>query len=154
MTTTHIQEREPDPQAGLGPGYETRDASVPGLLTFGVGLIVFGVVLQLLMLGIYRLFVNERPDAVKEVATDNLYQQLRTLHHDEDQALGGYGWVDRKEGIVRIPIDRAIDLVAEKGIRFGRGPRTELEMASHGGSPVPDAAADAKKPAEEAGSKK
>jgi hypothetical protein len=26
--------------------------------------------------------------------------------------LGGYGWVDRRSGIVRIPIDRAMDLVA------------------------------------------
>jgi hypothetical protein len=28
-------------------------------------------------------------------------------------ALGSYGWVDQARGVVRIPIDRAIDLVAE-----------------------------------------
>jgi hypothetical protein len=30
-------------------------------------------------------------------------------------ALGGYGWVDEERGIVRIPIDRAIDIVARRG---------------------------------------
>ncbi len=29
--------------------------------------------------------------------------------------LDGYGWVDRKAGIVHIPIDRAIDLELERG---------------------------------------
>ena len=34
----------------------------------------------------------------------------------EDQILNSYGWVDRSKGIVRIPIDRAIDLLAKRGL--------------------------------------
>jgi hypothetical protein len=30
--------------------------------------------------------------------------------------LSSYGWVDRRAGIVRIPIERAMDLVAERGL--------------------------------------
>ena len=134
MTTEH----PPDVHPGHvpGPGYETRDASVPSLLSFGVGLIIAIVVIQLLMLGFYHRFVKERPKEVAEKATENLYQQLRDLHRNEAEALGSYGWVDRKEGVVRIPIERAIDVVAEKGVRFGKGPKSELEMNSHAGTPV------------------
>lgn len=34
----------------------------------------------------------------------------------EDDLLTHYGWVDRPKGIVRIPIDRAMDLIAAKGL--------------------------------------
>jgi hypothetical protein len=32
------------------------------------------------------------------------------------QKLNSYGWVDRSSGIIRIPIDRAIDLAAQRGL--------------------------------------
>lgn len=34
----------------------------------------------------------------------------------EEEALGSYNWVDQKAGIVRIPIEQAIDLVAQRGL--------------------------------------
>ena len=43
--------------------------------------------------------------------------------------LSGYGWVDRPAGIVRIPIDRAIDLVCE-----AEAPKS---AAAAGGRPAP-----------------
>jgi hypothetical protein len=140
MTAEHAPNAHPDP--GDGTGYETRDASVSALLKFGVGLILFMVVVQFMMLGIYRVFVAERPEATKPPTTTNLYQQLRDLHHDEETNLESYGWVDRKAGIVRIPIERAIELVAEKGVGFGKGPKSELEMNSHAGTMVPAAEVD------------
>ena len=35
---------------------------------------------------------------------------------EEDWILQNYGWVDEKAGMVRIPIDRAMDLLAERGL--------------------------------------
>ena len=130
------------------PGYETRDVNISGLLRFAVGLIVALVVIQFAMLGFQRVFLAEQPRPILEQAQSNIYQQLRNLHRDEEAALSSYGWVDRKAGVVRIPIDRAIDLVAEKGVRFGKGPKTEVEMNSHAGTRVssPSAEKDAKKP--------
>ena len=59
--------------------------------------------------------------------------------------------------MVRIPIDRAIELVAEKGVPFGKGPKTEVEMNSHAGTPVPAAddgdGQDATTPPDEDGTK-
>jgi hypothetical protein len=123
--------------AGPGPGYETKDARAIPLLMFGVGLIIALIVVELLMLVFYGLFIAERPKTINEPAESNIYEQLRELHRTEDTTLSSYAWVDREKGVVRIPIERAIDLVAEKGTPFGKGPKTELEMNSHAGPPVP-----------------
>jgi hypothetical protein len=153
-----------------GPGHETRDANIYALLRFAGGLIAVLVVIHLVMLAFQYVFVTERPQSPEEQeqarsilpgppleqeqtqAQVNIYQQLRKLHSDEEAMLSRYDWVDRKAGVVRVPIDRAIDLVAEKGIQFGKGPKTEIEMNSHAGTPVPlppaEAEKDAKKPPE------
>ena len=38
------------------------------------------------------------------------------LRPGEDAILNSYGWVDQKNGIARIPIDRAIDILAARGL--------------------------------------
>jgi hypothetical protein len=38
------------------------------------------------------------------------------LRRSEDKALAEIGWVDRKAGIARIPIDDAMKIVAEQGL--------------------------------------
>jgi hypothetical protein len=42
--------------------------------------------------------------------------ELKELHDDEDAILNSYGWVDPNKGTVRIPIDQAVDIVAQKGL--------------------------------------
>lgn len=42
--------------------------------------------------------------------------QLNGIRLAEDQTLYSYGWVDEKSGIVRIPIERAMDLLVERGL--------------------------------------
>jgi hypothetical protein len=41
---------------------------------------------------------------------------LRKLRESEDALLLHYGWADRSNGRVRIPISRAMDLLAEHGV--------------------------------------
>jgi len=41
---------------------------------------------------------------------------LKTLRATEDAALSRYGWIDRKAGIVRVPIERAMELLIERGV--------------------------------------
>ena len=42
--------------------------------------------------------------------------QLDQIRIDEAQTLSTYDWVDQKAGTVRIPIDRAMDLIAQRGL--------------------------------------
>jgi hypothetical protein len=43
-------------------------------------------------------------------------RELRELRAAEDAALHGYAWIDKDRGLVRIPIDRAIDVLAQRGL--------------------------------------
>jgi hypothetical protein len=42
--------------------------------------------------------------------------QLNGIRLDEDNTLYSYGWVDEKAGTVRIPIERAMDLLVQRGL--------------------------------------
>ena len=44
------------------------------------------------------------------------YKQLLDVHAREDHVLNSYAWVDKSQGIVRIPIDQAIDELVKKGL--------------------------------------
>jgi hypothetical protein len=39
---------------------------------------------------------------------------LARLRAEEDARLNGYGWVDKRAGVVRIPIERAMVLMVER----------------------------------------
>jgi hypothetical protein len=43
-------------------------------------------------------------------------KELRQMRAAEDTALNSYGWVDRSSGSVRIPIERAMEILAKKGL--------------------------------------
>jgi hypothetical protein len=48
--------------------------------------------------------------------TDDGYQEITDIHAKEDLLLENYSWVDEGKGTVRIPIERAMELVAERGL--------------------------------------
>jgi len=48
--------------------------------------------------------------------TDDGYQEITDMHAKEDLLLENYSWVDQGKGTVRIPIERAMELVAERGL--------------------------------------
>jgi hypothetical protein len=41
---------------------------------------------------------------------------LQQLLEAENAKLNSYGWIDRSAGVIRIPIDRAMDLLAQRGL--------------------------------------
>jgi hypothetical protein len=79
-----------------------------------------------LLIGVFRFF-NTR-DARGEKAVDPVKifpspqllpdepKNLSQFRASERSILGGYGWVDQKNGLVRIPIDQAMDLLAKRGL--------------------------------------
>ena len=116
------------PQSG---GYETRDVSVKLF-----GMVILGMVcVTLLGMAVSLWYFNlsrERrqasdtpppplsatlPQAPPEPRLQvNPGTDLRKYQVDEEEALNSYAWIDAKGGIVRIPIERAMDLVAQRGL--------------------------------------
>ncbi|MCS6926547.1 MAG: hypothetical protein NZ578_11670 [Candidatus Binatia bacterium] len=110
--------------------HESYAVDIRPLVLFGLGLAVLVVVSALLMAWLFGYF-GERQ--VRQEAPTSLFREerqpppaprlqvdppadLRRLRAAEDAVLQSYGWVDRDAGIVRIPIDRAIALLAERGL--------------------------------------
>ena len=46
----------------------------------------------------------------------------------ENEILTHYKWVDRQRGIVSIPIDRALDIIAQRGLPHAAAPPAKLEL--------------------------
>ena len=42
--------------------------------------------------------------------------EINDFRMQEEQTLNSYGWVDQQAGVVRIPIDRAMQLLAQRGL--------------------------------------
>ena len=50
------------------------------------------------------------------------HAELLRLRAAEDSMLTTYGWVDRDSGLARIPVSRAMALIAERGLALHAGP--------------------------------
>ncbi|MGH9529127.1 MAG: hypothetical protein ACRD2S_04325 [Terriglobales bacterium] len=74
----------------------------------------------------------------KNFSQPRLETNERTENNDfrleEEQKLHSYGWVDQQSGAVRIPIDRAMDLIAQRGLnttpRAGTTPESVVNTIS------------------------
>jgi hypothetical protein len=113
-------------------GYEPKDASVPWVFGIVVFLACSGIVIQALLVGVLHHMVGgpSATDAFsagrhqKQPAPSGVFPRLQVsprldlaqFHAREDEELTNYGWVDRSNGIVRIPIERAMDVVLQKGL--------------------------------------
>jgi len=118
------------------PRHETRDLSIRAIVLFAVGLVVFGGISHLLLTRLFGKFAEReaRRDSpppplrgVRVVPPEPRLEEshgvlLGELRRHEEEELRSYGWVNREQGIVRIPIDRAMRLVAERGLPARPGP--------------------------------
>jgi len=62
------------------------------------------------------------------VQTDEGNQDIADLHAREDLLLENYTWVDESKGTVRIPIERAMELIAERGLPVAPAVQTAAPM--------------------------
>ena len=115
-------------------GHETADAEIGPLIKFAVFLAVTTVACALIVVVLYR-YLDQREAAEKagqypltagvtrplpplpRLQTYPFYD-LKAFRKEEDRVLEHYTWVDKNAGIVRIPIERAIDLLAAKGLPY------------------------------------
>ena len=107
---------------------EDNSVSVTQLFWFAtgvVGLVLLGVLISALA---FKFFVKQTPmgpnaspfQDTRELPSGVRLQtaaptDLKQYHEQQDQILKSYGWVDQKNGVARIPIDRAMDLTLQKG---------------------------------------
>ena len=62
------------------------------------------------------------------VQIDDGNQDVADLHAREDLLLANYTWVDQSKGTVRIPIERAMQLIAQRGLPVAPAVQTQALM--------------------------
>jgi hypothetical protein len=121
-----------EPRNNPAVAHEPTDADARAITRFGIGLALVVVLSQLLLWWFFdHLSVRElklsppvpaliKAEAPKEPPEPRLQGNpqldMRKLRETEDAVLNHYAWVDPDRGIVRIPIERAMEIVAQKGL--------------------------------------
>lgn len=122
--------------------FEPRDLSASSVLGFLGALVIVGVLIYFLLAGVYRFL--DRYEKAQEPPRNPLVQatkgdtrhptvrdenrfplprletnegeQMNDQRLQEEETLNTYGWLDRKAGIARIPIEHAMELTVERGL--------------------------------------
>lgn len=117
-------------QKAIEAGHEERDLSPKSIVVFALSL---AGTIALVIWVCYALFTHfstvqmktqtpasplvippkQVPGPQLVVRSGEEYQRLLAA---EEALLKSYGWVDRDKGLVHIPIERAIDILAQKGL--------------------------------------
>jgi hypothetical protein len=113
--------------------HEEQDVNAFAITKFGIGLSIVIIVTMFVLWGLLTFFkarltsevtllpgtnavptVSKLPPAPRLQA--NPRTDLRSMRTEEEQQLRGYGWIDQQHGVVRIPIERAMDILAQRGL--------------------------------------
>jgi hypothetical protein len=138
--------------------YERQDVSARGIFYFIAGLLAATLLISFLLNGLYKILdkrfetrqppvnplaanvpkdTRQVPPQYPETAfpdprleTDER-TQLNSIRIAEEQKLNSYGWVDEKAGTMHIPIERAMELLAQRGLplrpQSGAQPQNEAQ---------------------------
>ena len=122
------------PVTGAGPAgraYETRDLPVrTAVLTLGALVVISALFLVVTSVfqfayvgrlpclcppnGVFSVSATAVPTAV--VRRQNPDSEVDQYATEEQQRLHTYGWIDQSAGVVHIPIERAMDLLLQRGL--------------------------------------
>ena len=126
--------------------HETSDINIRAIIWFIAILTAIVLAMNVSMWGMFRVlqyFERKYEPAVTPLAREAVQQptefpeprlqtapwtDLRTFRAEQEHHLNGYGWVDEKAGVARIPISKAKEMLLQKGIPV----RPELADASEG----------------------
>jgi len=124
------------------PGFERQDMVPGSVYAFLAALAVAGILVAFVLWGLYRVLdtyqnrhqpaqnplVQSAETSLRNVPADaytkfpqprlerNERQEINDFRLKEEQTLNSYGWVDQKTGVARIPIERAMQLIAQRGL--------------------------------------
>jgi len=116
-----------------GAGYEKRDANAKWIFGIVAFLLVSGLIMHFVLAGVMeRLGKTPYPTdelngtrrgAETRAQARNVphlqimsKEELTEFRTKEEAELNSYGWINRTSGVVRIPVQRAMDLLLQRGL--------------------------------------
>jgi len=122
------------PQGRIGGsrrGHEPNTIGVRGIIICTIALFGTGIAIQVVFGLVMKHFADQehRLDSLypSRIAIDvdqfptprvqkNPAVDLARMRAEEQRRVAAYGWVDRKAGIAHIPVERAMDILAQTGL--------------------------------------
>lgn len=136
--------------------YDRSDLSARGIVSFLIGLAITIIFIHLIAWGFIRAYTHFEPKAMARTSAiiepqavppqgDPVLRfpapqlqpdptaDLNKYRDAVEQQLDSAGWIDQKAGVAHIPVERAIDLVAQRGLPV-RPPQTEAQQSDAPGN--------------------
>ncbi len=127
------------------------DFNLRGVLVTSIALMIVAVLVQVLMLVVFRYFdareSTRAPRRYPLAGTEtqlppqpriqaNPAEDLNDLRLKDETVLTSYGWINQQAGVARIPIERAMKLVLERGlpVRSNAPPENDAPQPSDASS--------------------
>src|SRR5690349_283198 len=118
---------------------ERRDVNVLAVTGFGLGIAGAVIVVVFLMWFLFDRFaaremrlspqpepmmaINPRKTPPEPRLQKAPVMDLKSFRAGEDSVLNSYAWIDPEKGVVRIPVARAMELIAKEGLPSRQGER-------------------------------
>ena len=146
-----------------GAGFEQQDLGSRPVYGFLISLVVVGVLVYYVLWGVFHFLdafnrkhqppvspMVQAEQDTREPSTprtnlkiqqefpeprleDNERTELAPFRYQEEQTLNSYGWVDQNAGVAHIPITKAMELLAQRGLpttpQAGTAPTSTVGMA-------------------------
>jgi FtsZ-interacting cell division protein ZipA len=119
---------EEQPRTPQAIGHETTDVNPYYLTLFGIGLLVIVAIVLLVLAWMFRRMETaaRRADPPPSPVADDQVPppprlqtapaaDLAQMRREDQHVLSSYAWTDREQRKVRIPIDRAMEILVQRG---------------------------------------
>jgi hypothetical protein len=110
-------------------GHETRDVNAWAVGRFAIALVLLCIGAVALLFGLFRYFESAYGGPAQPIALDDARAlppaptlqrtpvlDLQRFRAAEDEVLNSYSWIDREHGIVHVPIQVAMEMLAKQGL--------------------------------------
>ncbi len=128
----HQHELGPEPAAAdLAAGHEISDVSIGGLIKFLAGLVVSLIIVVLAVAWLFDLLADRAAEAdppksrlakLRDTVPpaprlqESPAFEMRMMRDEQAAALGQTRWIDQQTKVVQVPVERAMQLIAERGL--------------------------------------
>lgn len=119
------------------PLHEADNVSVRVMATIGLGFLIFVIVASGSVALAFKWLDADSTLVSAEVVVKrqltgpgvhpNQAEERRQIQASEDALLNQYGWQNQQHDVARIPIDRAIELMAERKLKTGWSKQSEVK---------------------------
>lgn len=165
--TRIMAEHSHTPPGGNPIEHELTDAQASPIVKFLLVLVIVSISVAGLMVVFYNFLEGrearektaryplaagvERPLPPPPRLQTYPFEDIKDLRQEQDRLIERYQWVDKSAGVVRIPVERAIEVLAERGLPYRQqaavgAPTTGEAAVPTGEAAVPTGAASGEPP--------